>query len=1103
MTHITYQRFVDNRNANHLAHAVRQAWQEIHQAGLAVEELCIATGFFNLGGFRLLADVLHQVPRTRLLLGVEPRPEAERPQPRPGENIEELWRRLLQEQLKWQDQGLRQQRDLLPFDREEEEAVRRLLQWLYSGKIEVRRHMKRILHAKVYLFRCANAGAWVGSSNFTYGGLVGNLELNLGHDDPALVAQIGQWFNELWQEAEPFNLAELYDRLMEEYPPFLIYLRMLYELYGEQWQEEQTQEVIPLSTFQKHGVWRAMKIMDRFGGVLVADGVGLGKTYVAGEIARRFIDRRQRVLLICPAALRDTTWKRFLNEYQLFAEVVSFEQLGEEQQLGGRQTYLNRAAEEYALVIVDEAHHYRNPGTPKRAITLQRLLRKARYPKVLLLTATPVNNSLWDLYYLLRFFLRQDAALSDRGIVSIRRRFEQAMVIDPFDLEPDLLFPILDATTVKRTRGFIKREYPNEQIQLENGQRVLIQFPKPVLQTIRYQMTPVLTKLLGELEACLAPVSGPPGLTLARYQPEQYLLPQYRPHDLPSENPVVGLLRSALLKRFESSVGAFRQTLKRMIQEHELFLEGLTQGFVVGKELLKEISAAGDEVDDESLNQIIADSPYKDSSSRYNARALERDVTQDLDVLKRWLGNVEKVAPHDDPKLKKLADVLAEIAGQAGKQSVDDADERRKRKVIVFSGFEDTIDWIEDFLEKQLQQDGRLRAYQGRMVSVSGDKDRHNIPRNQAIKEFAPSAAAPHENAQDRYDLLLSTDVISEGMNLQDCRNIVNFDLPWNPMRLVQRHGRVDRITSPHREIYLRSFFPAEELKKLLDLDERIRRKLAQAAATVGIETPPIERSPQADRSFAESRREIERILQEKPDLLEEGARPSAALSSEEYRMKLQKNLQKYGAEIETMPWKAGSGMVSPHGPGYVFLARVGLPDSPESRVFMRFVPSAEGPVIREMGTCLRLVQCEEATPRELPDHVRLAAFDAWRRAHEDIWQEWMESTDPKNLQPRLRPLHHRVAEFLRRTPPAGDPKDLDALLNRVLSPWSVAMEREIRAIFEDPDLENRPQEKARRLAEKIDELGIEPFHPPPPLPPIHHSEIHLVCWLALIKPEA
>ena len=138
-------------------------------------------------------------------------------------------------------------------------------------------------------------------------------------------------------------------------------------------------------------------------------------------------------------------------------------------------------------------------------------------------------------------------------------------------------------------------------------------------------MTPVLTKLLGELEACLAPVSGPPGLTLARYQPEQYLLPQYRPHDLPSENPVVGLLRSALLKRFESSVGAFRQTLKRMIQEHELFLEGLTQGFVVGKELLKEISAAGDEVDDESLNQIIADSPYKDSSSRYNARALERE----------------------------------------------------------------------------------------------------------------------------------------------------------------------------------------------------------------------------------------------------------------------------------------------------------------------------------------------------------------------------------------------------------------------------------------------------------------------------------------------
>ena len=1094
---VLYRRLVDNQGENTLARAIRHSWEKLEDLGLEVAEVDIATGYFNLGGFRLIAEVLEKAPRVRLLLGVEPRPEAERPEADPGQSREELLRKLLEEQLRLLEEGIKRQRDLLPFDREEDEWVRRLLRLLSGGRVEVRQHRQRILHAKSYIFRCQKPGVWVGSSNFTWGGLAGNLELNLATEEPSLVEQIHGWFDQLWEEAEPFDLAAIYDRLLEEFPPYLIFLRVLLELFGEQLEEERREEVIPLTTFQMHGVVRALRIMERLGGALLADSVGLGKTFIAGEIARRFIDRRQRVLLICPAALRDSTWKKFLSDYQLFAEVVSFEQLGEEKQLGGTRSYLNRSPKEYALIIVDEAHHYRNPNTPKRAVVLEKLLREARYPKLLLLTATPVNNSLWDLYYLLRYFVRQDAALADQGILSLRRRFAHAMAEDPFTLDPDILFPFLDATTVKRTRGFIKREYRGELIRVD-GKEVPIRFALPVLRSIRYEMKPLFRHLLAELERALAPAEGLPQLTLARYHPEQFLLPEYATEERTSENPVAGLLRSGLLKRFESSVHAFRCTVERLIKEHEFFLQCLDRGYVPKKELIKEISAAGDEVDEESLAALIADSPSADPLDRYNAAALRQAVENDLGILRGWLELVEKLQPSDDPKLRQLREVLAEIAQQARREAISDADERRKRKVIVFSLFEDTIRWISSYLEEALEADRRLEVYRGRMVSVTGQEVSGESSREEAIKHFAPSAAAEHEKVEDRYDLLLSTDVLAEGMNLQDCRNIINFDLPWNPMRLVQRHGRVDRITTPHKEIYLRTFFPAAELEQLLELDERIRRKLAQAAASVGVETPPIEHGPQADRSFAESRREIERILEEDPKLLEEGGRPSAALSSEEYRAKLRKGLEKYGDELRELPWKAGSGMATDRESGFVFLARVGPPGSRHPYRFLRFVPLKEGEILREIGTCLRLLQCEENTPRVLPDAMRWEAFDAWKRAREDIWKEWMDWTDPAKLQPQLRPLQHKMEAFLRHNLPSDfSGEDRELLFRKVLSPWPRAVEVELRKIFEDPSL--RAQEKAQQLAQKIEELGIQPFEPPSPRPPIEPEEIHLVCWMALV----
>src|SRR5262249_13024514 len=202
--------------------------------------------------------------------------------------------------------------------------------------------------------------------------------LNLGHYEDAVIGKVEAWYEELWERAVPFDLAALYEMLTAEFPPYLIYLRVLYELYGDELGQEQAAAGdIPVTQFPKHGIWRALHILDNFGGVLVADGVGLGKTFLAGEIIRLYRERRQRVLLVCPAAQRDSTWHDFLDRFQLYVTCVSYEELARDRQLGGDGNHVHSPLDEFALVVVDEAHNYRNPNTPGRAGVLRQLLQGA------------------------------------------------------------------------------------------------------------------------------------------------------------------------------------------------------------------------------------------------------------------------------------------------------------------------------------------------------------------------------------------------------------------------------------------------------------------------------------------------------------------------------------------------------------------------------------------------------------------------------------------------------------------------------------------------------------------------------------------------------
>lgn len=1107
--------FIDNRDGNTLARALRatlgtDADGDAAKDSIRPDLVRIATAFFSPAGFAEIADDLRLVSVVRLMLGADHTARTPDQRKGLGETSEAFERRRMGAGLRRMDAEFRQRRDGLPFTRASVDALRKLIGALRAGNMEVRRYEKNFLHAKAYVVTAAEMGSVrpegviVGSSNLTGAGLARNLELNLACHDRPVVDEAERWFDDLWNEAEPYDLAAVFEEAFWTCSPWEIFLRVLWQLYGSEIAEDSTADGdLPLTNFQKHGVARALRLIDDTGGVIVADEVGLGKTFIAGEILKRYHKRRQRALLICPAALRDSTWKNFLATHQLFVECLSFEELANDIRLRAPrsestgQNKLLRPLEEYQLVIVDEAHNYRNPDTPTRAATLRRLLFGQRRDLVLM-TATPVNNSLWDLYHLLRFFLRQDAHLAERGVLSIRARFDLAMREDPFSLNPDVLYPIIDATTVKRTRQFVKKHYAGDMIPGPDGRMQPIVFPQPRVISVRYNLDELLPSFFDRLERALDPDSEDT-IAFARYMPDAWLLDEADEEETARCRSLIGLLRSGILKRFESSAFAFRNTIKKMVREHSVFLEALDAGQVVTTVFMKELSA-----DETVFEDLLETTKHSSDATGYDVEGLRAAVERDRRILLALADETAAITRDRDPKLRVLADALVEIARQAESEATDSIDEAQKRKVLVFSFFEDSVEWVRDFLKTELATRPELAGYRGRMVAVSGSGDLDEPSRQQAAQGFAPdSMEAPAGQDADLYDILLSTDVLAEGVNLQQCRHIINFDVPWNPMRLVQRHGRIDRIGSPHSRVFVRTIFPVDRLDQLLNLEDRIRGKLAMAAASVGV-IAPIEDSAHGNQVFTETREEIERLLAGDASLYERGGTVGAAQTGEEYRHTLRKALEQDRDRIRNLPWKVGSGMMKGKRRGMFFCAVVGR-ESDFERTFLRFVAAGDDwrpcegddAIEHELGTCLRLIECADETPVWYPEDLRERAHAFWSVAQDDILFDWMRETDPANLQPPVRPLNHRVAAFIRAHPPHGISEDrLNRSLDILETPWPRRDEVLLRGWFEAGKREGVAL--SQFLIAQILNTGFEPVVPPKPLPPIVPEDIEVLCWMGI-----
>ncbi|MBX3077965.1 MAG: helicase [Cryobacterium sp.] len=1097
----------------------------------------IATAYVNPAGFLIIAEELEKLPRIRILLGAEPLPD-----PQIRLEPDATSRQRLQSALSDHDSWLKVERDALGFEIKSTQSAKRLVAWLRAADergepvVEIRRYTGGFLHGKAYISNHPTHPAFLaGSSNLTLAGLTRNAELNVGASGThGSTPQVIEWFEECWADSEEYDLAALYEPLWAEHRPWTIFLRMLWERYGAHLDDEIDGPTrFGLTKFQADGVKRMRRLLDEIGGVLVADEVGLGKTYLALEvIAAATEQQRQRVLVAAPAALKTSVWDPLLERYDMSrrVKVHSYEEIRSRMDPDhpNHKEFFDRA-EDAALVIVDEAHNLRNAGAARSA-ALDRIILAGKHPKkVVLLTATPVNNSLIDLETLVKYFIRDDARFAAIGIPSIREYIRAAQKLDPEALTPGHLFDLMDQVAVRRTRRFVKDNYRGETVPGPGGKMIAVEFPDPKVRRVDYELDAAGETLVGavtyalhipEEEAHAASFDvrrGDPGrLLLSRYAPSAYLKTAKLNATQVSN---MGLLRSAVLKRLESSPTALASTLGVLIAAHEGFLSALDKGFVlIGGALRDYVSSESEELE-EIIESLDEDTEHQATpASDYNAEILTSDVELDLQLLRRLRELALLAARDGEPKVGRLLEELRAMSTAAESVSPKGISSSDRRKVIVFSTYADTIRDLHGRLTAALDaapDDSALAAYKGRLAPpiigeyASGKTGGiHQATRANAIAGFAPRTAGRLNDDgnpldEDEFDILLTTDVLAEGVNLQQAGQIINYDLPWNPMRIVQRHGRVDRIGSEHSEIHLGVFFPTEHLDEFLHLEDTLHRKLKQADAAVGTGTVLPGHNPFPPQDHYDPDDLVESIQ----ELVEEGG-GSAAGSGEEYRRRLSNALKEdtgLQARLEELPHAIGSGFEDPavEGNVYVFCMRMGSSD----RVWFRNVMAtpewsplvdADGKWVVKDDTLASLVTADPGKAdraRLLSDAAFSGAYEAWANARDDAYEEWMRSTDPNALATVL-PLSFRDAAKLaiEHGGILGGVEQGD-LVRRLKS---VPTTKASRAMRQALDIGGTPQEQIAEIIKVLDQFGIQPAEKVEPLPVIEPDEVRLIAWMAV-----
>ena len=841
----------------------------------------IAVGFFFMSGFEAVADDLARLDRVRILVGRTDRQvfeevavglqqaEALRVQQQMSEVVRRSERSAIaQDTVEKISKGV----STLPQNSESEAAIGKLLEMVASGRVRVRTYVESPLHAKAYLCWYDNhaepGSAVVGSSNFTLAGFTGNTELNVRVTGDAEMFELGNWFNELWDKSEDISdqLITVLDRswAVAKTPPYHVYLKALYELYREEIGQELTimpSRAVELANFQLDAVSRGLAMIESFGGCYIGDVVGLGKTFIGAELLRQL---RQTYpndgppLIMCPASLRPM-WSRVNEEFRLGAEVVSHSMIAapvgaEFDEELGRYVDAEQRGQGYVLaerypyrgpVLVDEAHNFRNVN--QRSIGLRDYLGKGDH-KVVLLSATPQNMGPRDILRQLRLFLPETdhgmdiepLALSDffsdaekwTTYLAEKERYEEWQRVggDLTDMpkkptkptgRPVKIEQVMTHVFIRRRRKDIRELYDSAKVA---GNPVV--FPVPVLDNVNYGLDRVYAKAgkFEDLQKELRKHQGYRYRATDYIKPEAKEKPEYR--DLfRAQNRIARLMAVLLLKRLESSIEAFRSTLRSLIRSNRNFREALVSGFVpIGSTATRIL--AGESFDADTALAVLereeerrvqsgaARSNLVHPADDFNVVEWLKDLDADFDVLDGILRRVKDIGPDDDDKLNSLRQFL-------------DRPDVKKGKVLIFSEAETTV----EYLHGELTRDGDT----GEIARLTGSNrdSAENI-----IKRFSPkwNLGIKERMRGNPIRVLLATDIVSEGQNLQDCARVLNYDLHWNPVRLIQRFGRVDRIGTEHDRIFLHNMWPDTEVDDELELTVRLTNRIQAFHDVIGLD---------------------------------------------------------------------------------------------------------------------------------------------------------------------------------------------------------------------------------------------------------------------------
>lgn len=1033
---------VDNSDSDWKVREYLAEWCELSRA------IDIATGYFEIGALLSLKEKWQSVDRIRILMGDEVSFRTRRAFAEGLTKIEGQLDASLEEEKK--------QNDFL-------EGVPAIVEAIRSGKIQCRVYRKDKFHAKAYIThgRAAVIGSFglVGSSNFTFPGLSDNVELNVRLQGTE-VRILQDWYERYWDEAEDItaDILRTIERHVQQRTPYEIWIKALDEFFRgrelepDAWDEERSVVFPMLGQYQKDAYRNLMQIANRYGGAFLCDGVGLGKTYVGLMLIERLVFKEaKQVVLFAPKAARQDVWEPVLRQYvpKVFSGFVNLIVYNHTdlQREGDWPETMEMTIREADAIIIDEAHHFRNPGirgegrrAPSRYRRLQSYMQGNDRPKqVFYLTATPINNSIHDFRHMIELYTGEDGRHfgATLGIHSLRRHFidlEKAIfsqlsgnggaevLVDHEVPEAEEILrrdKVFDALVVQRSRTYVKASQ-----QLGNNGAIFPEREAP--KVVPYSIKATYGGLLDSVRTAFKKDN--PLFVLGIYYPLGYwkgdkaTSPQGK-FDEGRQKQVVMLIRTLFLKRFESSSRAFEGSCWRLMKKLLAWVEvhaisdrdkvrverwKTKHSDLIGFVQAHQLELWPEEADEDEVEEFLSEDALSAvdrlDPAQYDVDAILDDTLDDLEQLADFLKELARVEPKKDDKLQALIKLLKRDAVL------------KQQKVIIFTEFADTA----RYLEVELRNAGIEGVH--RIDGSSGWKQRSDV-----IRRFAPyynglDSAQLAEDGKSEIRVLISTDVLSEGLNLQDATRLINYDLHWNPVRLMQRIGRVDRRMNPAVEAKLIAdhpelatlrgkvafwnFLPPDDLEELLRLFQRVTNKVLVISSTMGIEgqtllTPddtfdPIkEMNEQFDGKLSEAeqlRLEYMVLLQEEPEMV---------------------------ASVATLPMKSFSGRASPRpdAKAVFFCYRIPRPDpdlvttetgtlrwsdAAGMTVWLCYDLAGDR-VLSEPGAIATLIRSQAETPRRCTtDRVLLA--DLRKQVEKEIVADYLKPLQaPLGVTPILK----------------------------------------------------------------------------------------------------